>query len=137
MAADGMYFGYTRSTNPLAGATAATVRFALPRPALRSCGLSTTSAPQDYNSSWLVGSARPVSQPRLTRAHAPSFNLAGGIVDGIGSSIRMGQIVHGAGLRGFAVGVGAKTFTGAIRGGSLAPAALSGTGELQLAEDST
>ena len=58
-------------------------------------------------------------------------------MDGIGSSIRMGQIVDGAGLRGFAVGVGAKTFTGAIRGGSLASAALSGTGELQLAEDST
>ncbi len=120
----------------MAGAAAATIRFALPRPALRSCRLSTTSAPQDSNSSWLVGSARPVSQPRLTRTHAPSLNVAGGIVDGIGSSLRRCQIVDGAGLRGFTVGVGAKTFAGAIRGGSLASAALSGHGELQLAEDS-
>ena len=120
----------------MAGAAAATIRFALPRPALRSCRLTTTSAPQDSNSSWLVGSARPVSQPRLTRTHAPSLNVAGGIVDGIGSSLRRCQIVDGAGLRGFTVGVGAKTFAGAIRGGSLASAALSGHGELQLAEDS-
>ena len=137
MAADGMYFGYTRSTNPLADAAAATIRFALPRPALRSCRLSTTSAPQDSNSSWLVGSARPVSQPRLTRTHAPSFNSAGGIVDEIGSSIRMGQLADGAGLRALIFGVVAKTCAGAIRGGSLASAALSGTGELQLAEYST
>ena len=57
-------------------------------------------------------------------------------MDGIGSSIRMGQIVDGAGLRGFTAGVGAKTFTGAIRGGSLASAALSGHAKLQLAADS-
>ena len=71
--------GNTWCTNPLADAAAATIRFAVPCPALRSCRLITTSAPQDSNSFSLVGSARPVSQPRLTRTHAPSFNACGGV----------------------------------------------------------
>ncbi len=64
--------------------------------------------------------------------------LVDGVVAGIGIGIRMGAIVDGVGLHhGFTFALACKAFARAIRGGSLASAALSGLEELLLAEDST
>ena len=125
---DGMYWVH-EVPQPLDDVAAATIRSAMPFPALRSCRLTTTSAPQDSNSSLLSGWARPVSQPSSARTPAP-FCESGGTSR---TGIRMGSLLDDAPARALHLCCSRKLVAVAVSGMVTASAARSG---LVLDEDS-